>query len=55
MLKDILNDSEEFSGCRDLKIENDVCPINLIKLNSYDCIFTKKYLRLGLLLLGINN
>ena len=42
MLEDILDNSEEFSDCRDLRAKNDVYQINFIKLNSYDCRYTKK-------------
>jgi hypothetical protein len=42
MLEDILDNSEEFSDCRDLRVRNDVYQINFIKLNSYDCRYTKK-------------
>jgi hypothetical protein len=55
MLEDILDDSEEFSDCRDLRVKNAVCPINLIKLVSYDFRFTKKYLRLDIFLLSKNS
>jgi hypothetical protein len=55
MLEDILDHSEEFSDCRDPRIENAVCHINLIKLNSYDCRLIKKSLILAVFLLGINS
>ncbi len=47
MLEDILDDSEEFSDCGDLRAKNDFCHIKLIKLISYDFIFTKKSMRLN--------
>jgi len=46
MLEDILDDSDEFSDCRDLKIDNAFCHIKLNKLNSYEFRFTKKSLRI---------
>jgi hypothetical protein len=36
MFEDVLDHSEEFSDCRDLRLENAVYHINLVKLNSYD-------------------
>jgi len=47
MLEDILEDSDEFSDSNDLRIGNEFCYINVIKLNSYDYKYLKNIYKLN--------